>query len=149
MGEKNGLVLNTVKDTRILVVEDHSSVRTLLRVILEDEGYRVMEAEDGPAAVELAESAKPDLIILDLMMPALDGEHVIEELRERQATRHTPIIVVTAKEEAVERVGVAIGEENVLTKPFEEGQLLNRVGALVGAGKKPPPPTWKGEPRRS
>src|SRR5688500_4629468 len=98
---------------RVLVVEDHSSVRTLFRVLLEEQGYRVAEAEDGDTALEIAQTLLPDLILLDLMMPRLDGERVIEQMYENSSLRSTPVIVVSAKEEAMDRVMEAVGSENV------------------------------------
>ena len=135
-------------DKRILVVEDHSSVRTLFRVILESEGYRVSEAEDGDTALEMAESLRPHLILLDLMMPRLDGERVIQELQEKAELRSTPVIVVSAKEEAMDRVTEVIGQENVFGKPFDEEQVIGRVKELIGPGGKTSSSPWKGETRR-
>ena len=135
-------------DKRILVVEDHFSVRTLFRVILESEGYRVSEAEDGDTALEMAESLRPHLILLDLMMPRLDGERVIQELQEKSELRSTPIIVVSAKEEAMDRVTEVIGQENVFGKPFDEEQVVGRVKELIGPGATTSSSPWKGETRR-
>jgi len=135
-------------DKRILVVEDHSSVRTLFRVILESEGYRVSEAEDGDTALEMAESLRPDLILLDLMMPRLDGEKVIQELYEKPDLRSTPIIVVSAKEEAMDRVIEVVGQENAFGKPFDEEKVVNRVKELIGPGGTTSSSPWKGETRR-
>lgn len=135
-------------DKRVLIVEDHTSVRTLIRVILETEGYRVVEAGDGREAVESAENLKPELIVLDLMMPGMDGERVIEELREKPETKEIPILVVTAKEEAVGRVGEVLGRENVIQKPFEESQITQRVAEIIGPGQPPSTSPWKGPPRR-
>jgi CheY-like chemotaxis protein len=135
-------------DKRVLVVEDHASVRTLIRVILETDGYRVVEANDGREAVESAESLKPELIVLDLMMPGMDGEKVIEELRDKAETKEIPILVVTAKEEAVGRVGEVLGRENVIQKPFEESQITERVAEIIGPGQPSSTSPWKGPPRR-
>lgn len=135
-------------DKRVLVVEDHSSVRTLIRVILETEGYRVVEAEDGQEAVDTAESLHPELVVLDLMMPGMDGEKVISELKEKPETKDIPILVVTAKEEAVDRVGEVLGPENVIQKPFEESQIVDRVKEMIGAVQRPSTSPWKGPPRR-
>lgn len=131
---------------RVLVVEDHSSVRTLLRVTLEDEGYRVLEANGGFEAIEAAEEAKPDLIMLDLMMPELDGEKVIHEVRGRSDIAGIPIVVVTAREEGIDRVKDLVGEANVFMKPFEEQVLVGRVRDLIGPGEDKPTSPWKGQP---
>lgn len=130
------------------MVEDHSSVRTLLRVVLEDAGYRVMEATDGPEALEVAESASPNLILLDLMMPELDGERVIANLRAGGKTAEIPIVVVTAKEEAIGRMKDLLGEANVFGKPFDQEKLLDRISRLIGPGEPAPTSPWKGPTRR-
>ncbi|HLF69631.1 MAG TPA: response regulator, partial [Actinomycetota bacterium] len=89
-----------MKDLRVLLVDDYSSIRTLLRVVLEDEGYRTSEASNATEAIEAVLKTKPDLIILDLMMPQIDGRYVIEHLR--QSGNKTPIIVLTAKTEGLD-----------------------------------------------
>lgn len=133
-----------MSNPRILIVEDHTSVRTLLRVMFEAEGYRTIEADDGPAALEAAESVKPDLILLDLMMPELDGERVIARLSENPQLTGIPIIVVTAKQEAVDRMKDWLGDGNVFTKPFDQASLLARVEELIGPGSPLPSSPWKG-----
>lgn len=116
----------------ILLVEDDASVRELLKVLLEVEGYAIIEARDGLEGLEKAGGLKPDLMILDLMMPEVDGERVINQLRSQPATSHLPIIVVSGRYEALERCRDLIGTENVFAKPFEPVKLLDRVGSLVG-----------------
>lgn len=116
----------------ILLVEDDASVRELLKVLLEVEGYAIIEARDGLEGLEKAGGLKPDLMILDLMMPEIDGERVINQLRSQSATSHLPIIVVSGRYEALERCRDLIGTENVFAKPFEPVKLLDRVGSLVG-----------------
>ena len=139
----NGKV-TTMNEPRILVVDDYSSVRTLLRVLLEAEGYRIMEASDGTEALEVAASIRPDLIILDLMMPELDGEHVIAQLHEDESLKDLPVLVLTAKQEALARVREVVGSENVFSKPFDPPELLTRIEALVGKASKPSKSPWKG-----
>lgn len=136
-----------MKSKSILVVEDHSSVRALLRVILEGEGYRVVEAGDGLEALQVAQVRPPDLIMLDLMMPELDGERVVEEMRSKPGLADIPIVVVTAKEEGLDRVRELVGEQNVLMKPFEETELVGRVRDLIGAGARRSASPWKRPPR--
>jgi DNA-binding response OmpR family regulator len=133
---------------RVLIVEDHSSVRQLLRVVLETEGYRAVEAQDGPSAVETAESVKPDLVILDLMMPGLDGEWVLGQLKSKPEIANTPVVVVTAKAEAVPRMRELLGEGNVFPKPFDQTELLARISELVGPGEARSDSPWKGQTRR-
>lgn len=116
----------------ILLVEDDASVRELLKVLLEVEGYDIIEARDGLEGLEKAGEAKPDLMILDLMMPEIDGERVLSRLRSEPATRRMPVIVVSGRYEALERCRDMIGVENVFAKPFEPVKLLDRIGNLVG-----------------
>lgn len=135
-------------DKSVLVVEDHSSVRALLRVILEGEGYRVVEASDGHEALEVAEARTPDLIMLDLMMPEFDGERVIDELQKKPDLAGIPVVVVTAREEGLDRVREKIGRTNVFMKPFEQQELVDRVKELVGPGMKKSSSPWKRPSRR-
>lgn len=116
----------------ILLVEDDPSVRELLKVLLEVEGYEILEARDGLEGLEKASSLRPDLMIVDLMMPEVDGERVIARLRSDPGTRRMPVIVVSGRYEALERCRDMIGAENVFAKPFEPVKLLDRVGSLVG-----------------
>lgn len=116
----------------ILLVEDDASVRELLKVLLEVEGYEIIEARDGLEGLEKAGGMKPDLMILDLMMPEIDGERVLNQLRSQPATSELPVIVVSGRYEALERCRDLIGPENVFAKPFEPVKLLDRVGSLVG-----------------
>lgn len=116
----------------ILLVEDDASVRELLKVLLEVEGYDILEAKDGVEGLEKAGSASPDLMILDLMMPEIDGERVLARLRSEPATQRLPVIVLSGRYEALERCRELIGNENVFAKPFEPVKLLDRVGTLVG-----------------
>jgi DNA-binding response OmpR family regulator len=116
----------------ILLVEDDPSVRELLKVLLEVEGYDIVEARDGMEGLEKAGDLKPDLMILDLMMPEVDGERVILRLRSEPGLRRMPVIVVSGRYEALDRCRDLIGSENVFSKPFEPVKLLDRVGTLVG-----------------
>ncbi len=115
---------------RILIVEDEHAMRVVLRDILESEGYRAQTAADGAAGLELAVTEKPDLILLDVMMPKLDGYAVCAELR-RLAIR-TPVLMVTAKGQIPDRVtGLDSGADDYLVKPFSTEELLARVRALL------------------
>lgn len=136
--------LIAVKDKRILIVEDHSSVRALLRVMLEGEGYRCLEAGDGFEALEAARSQRPDLMLLDLMMPELDGEKVILQAQGSADISTIPILVVTAREEGIERITDAVGAANVFMKPFDESKLIGRVRELIGPGEGRSTSPWRG-----
>jgi DNA-binding response OmpR family regulator len=115
---------------RILIVEDEHAMRVALRDILDSEGYRVQTAPDGMAGLQLAVEEKPDLILLDVMMPKLDGYALCAELR-RLAIR-TPVLMVTAKGQVADRVtGLDSGADDYLIKPFSTEELLARVRALL------------------
>jgi DNA-binding response OmpR family regulator len=117
---------------KILVVDDHESVRDLLRLLLEGEGYQVIEAKDGAEALNYIDKDHPDLLILDLMMPEVDGEQVIKAMWRGQETVKTPVIVVSAKYEALDGLNELIGGINVFPKPFEPTKLLDRVREVCG-----------------
>ena len=113
---------------RVLVVEDEPENRLLLRVVLTSEGYEVAEAEDGPAALAAAREHRPDLILLDVMMPGMNGYAVLEALRADAATRSVPVIMLTALAQRgdVERAA-EMGVAGYVTKPFEPADLLHTM----------------------
>ncbi len=114
---------------RILVVEDDETLLDVLRYNLAKEGYDVVSAVDGVQALELARSERPDLIILDIMLPKLDGFEVCRILRKDMTT---PILMLTAKVEEVDKVlGLGIGADDYMTKPFSVRELLARVRAML------------------
>ena len=113
----------------VLVVEDDSNIAELLRLYLEKEGYRVITAADGNKGVELFRSVEPDLVLLDLMLPGLDGWGVCRAIRQ---TSQTPIIMLTAKGETVDKVaGLKMGADDYITKPFEMKELIARINAVL------------------
>jgi DNA-binding response OmpR family regulator len=113
----------------ILVVEDERELNTLVRRHLEDEGHHVLQAFDGPSAVQLAAQAHADLVILDWMLPGLDGLEVGRRLRRESIV---PILMLTARTEEVDRVlGLEVGADDYLTKPFSIRELLARVRAIL------------------
>lgn len=112
---------------KILVVDDEQPIAEILKFNLEKEGYQVICAFDGAAAVELAFSEDPDLILLDIMLPVKDGMDVCREVRTR---KDTPIIMLTAKDSEVDKVlGLELGADDYVTKPFGTRELLARVKA--------------------
>ena len=117
---------------RVLVVEDEEAVRELEKFILEQHGYEVMEARDGLEGLTKAEFRKPDLILLDLMMPDVSGGRMFDEMRRHPATKDIPIVVVTGKPDAHEMFDDAIGEDNVIMKPFEADALIGRIRFHIG-----------------
>ena len=111
---------------RILVVDDEPNIVEILRFNLQREGYEVSAAYDGPEGLEKARTERPDLILLDVMLPGMDGFHVCEELR--KTDRLTPIIMLTAREEERDRVmGMELGADDYVVKPFFVRELLARV----------------------
>lgn len=116
----------------VLIVEDEEAVRELEKFILESEGYDVMEARDGLEGLAKAEFRKPDLILLDLMMPDVSGGRMFDEMKEHPNTSGIPIIVVTGKPDAHEIFDDQIGNQDVVMKPFEAEALLERVRHHIG-----------------
>src|SRR6266550_1713986 len=110
---------------QILVVDDEPMVRNLLKRLLALEGYAVLEAEDGPAAIDLVRANKPDLVLLDVMLPSRDGLDVLSELRR---TTNVPVILVTARGDDADRVvGLKMGADDYVVKPFSGAALAGPV----------------------
>jgi DNA-binding response OmpR family regulator len=126
--------------TRVLVIDDEPPIRLLCRVNLEAEGMEVLEASDGPTGLEKARNDEPDVILLDVMMPGLDGWQVAEELIEGDRTGSIPIIFLTARAEARDRArGLDLGGIDYVTKPFnpvELAPLVRDLIARVGRGER-------------
>lgn len=117
---------------KVLLVEDNSSVRELIHVLLEGEGYEIIEAVDGVDGLKKAETTRPDLMILDLMMPDVDGETVLTEIERNPDLSDIPILVVSGRYEALDHLRETLGADNVFPKPFEPTKLMDRIGALIG-----------------
>lgn len=117
---------------RVLVVEDDPSVRGLLDILLSSEGYDVVTASDGSAALAEAGARPPALILLDLMMPDLDGARVIEQLGGDPALAAVPVVVVTGRSDAVPGLRATLGDDRVFDKPFAVDELLERVAQITG-----------------
>jgi two-component system alkaline phosphatase synthesis response regulator PhoP/two-component system response regulator ResD len=113
----------------ILVVDDEKNIVQLARLYLNNEGYRVESANDGKQALEKAKSLRPDLIVLDIMMPEMDGLTVCKEIRK---TSSVPVIILTARNDDVDKiVGLEIGADDYVTKPFNPRELVARVKAVL------------------
>ena len=113
---------------KILIVEDEANIRELLRLYLEREGYTVLEAENGVEGIKKWKSDKPDMLLLDVMMPVMDGWEVCREIR---AESDVPIIMLTAKGETADRVsGLVMGAEDYIVKPLEMPEVIARVRAV-------------------
>jgi DNA-binding response OmpR family regulator len=113
----------------ILVVDDEAAISEAVRARLSNEGFRVVLAADGPQALELAEAEQPDLVVLDLMLPGMDG---LEVCRRLQSRRWVPVLMLTARTEEADKVaGFAVGADDYLTKPFSLRELTVRVRAIL------------------
>jgi DNA-binding response OmpR family regulator len=120
---------HTENMANVLVVDDDPTVREVVASYLRDAGYEVSEAADGGAALELAEEVEPQLVVLDLMLPGIDGLEVCRRLR---ATSDVPVIMLTALGEEADRVlGLELGADDYVTKPFSPRELTLRVGSVL------------------
>ena len=117
---------------KILIVGDEDNIRMLLRFNLEKAGYEVLEADNGQKALELVKSNKLDLILLDLMLPVIDGLEVCKQIKAHPETAHLPIIMLTAKSDEIDKViGLELGADDYLSKPFSPRELLARIKAVL------------------
>ncbi len=117
---------------RVLIVDDHPSSRMTAVALLSMEGYEVLEADSGPVALESVITSNPDLILLDVMMPGMDGFEVCRRLKQDEQTRLTPVVFVTALDDRRARLkGIEAGGDDFLTKPFDQLELSARVKSLI------------------
>jgi len=117
---------------KVLIVDDEDNIRMLVRFNLEKAGYEVFEAEDGRKAIEMAINLAPDIIILDLMLPGIDGLEVCRNLKRNPRTAALPIIMLTAKSDEIDRViGLELGADDYMTKPFSQRELVARIKAVL------------------
>ena len=119
------------KQTQILIVDDDEEIRSFLGALLEDEGYRVESAEDGLVALEKLDRARPDLILLDIMMPRMDGYRFAEALRRRSLQPPIPFIVLSAN--LREQQAKSMGACSYIAKPFDLFDLLDKVNQCASA----------------
>ncbi len=118
--------------TQVLIIDDEAPIRLLCRVNLEAEGMEVIEAADGESAVDIARRERPDAILLDVMMPRLDGWEVAQQLVEGELTKEIPIIFLTARAEVRDRArGLNIGGIEYVTKPFNPLELAPLIETLL------------------
>ena len=116
----------------ILVVDDDAKIVRLVRTYLEREGFSVVTAADGPAALDAIETHEPALVVLDLMLPELDGRAVIRAVRRDEQAAHTPIIVLSARSSTIDRIaGLEDGADDYLPKPFSPAELVLRVKSIL------------------
>jgi two-component system phosphate regulon response regulator PhoB len=117
---------------RILVVDDEPDITALVAYHLAKAGYRVSTAANGPDALKAAREERPDIVILDVMLPGVSGYDVLAELRRREETREVGVILLTARREEPDRIrGLSLGADDYLTKPFSPAELALRVNALL------------------
>jgi two-component system alkaline phosphatase synthesis response regulator PhoP len=132
-----------IKET-ILIVEDEKDIVKMLDYNLKKEGYRVITASDGEDALDLAKLRQPDLILLDLMLPGLDGLEVCKELKNERKTRPIPVIMLTAKAQESDKViGLELGADDYVAKPFSPRELIARIKAVLRRGKEKLPEVIK------
>lgn len=135
-----------MNDKKILIVDDEKPIVDILKFNLEKEGFQTVSAYDGEEAINLALSIKPDLILLDLMLPKVDGLNVCKELRKSLIC---PIIMLTAKEEVVDKIiGLELGADDYMTKPFSVREVIARVKANLRKHTLPEEKNEKNEKSR-
>lgn len=121
-----------IDEKRILVVDDEADILNLLKYNLEKAGFTVLLAKDGPEAIESAVRNRPNLILLDIMLPDMEGTEVLKRLKGAEETRAIPVIMLTAKGEEVDKiVGFELGAEDYITKPFSPRELVLRARAVL------------------
>ena len=119
-------------ESKVLIVDDEIHIQELIKFNLEKNGYRVICASDGIEAVKMAKEEHPQLILLDLMLPGMDGYDVCKEIRKDSTLSNTPIIMITAKGEEFDKIlGLELGADDYLTKPFSVRELLARAKAVL------------------
>ena len=124
---------------RVLVVDDEPDITGLVSYHLAKAGYRVMTVADGREALQLARDQRPDLVVLDLMLPVVSGYDVLAELRRREETRDVGVILLTARKEEADRIkGLSLGADDYLAKPFSPQELVLRVRAVLRRLAAPP-----------
>ncbi len=133
--------------TRVLVVDDDPAIRQVIVFALSDEGFEVNEARDGRAALEAVDRQHPDIILLDMRMPGMDGWEFVKRYRERGQPQ-APIIVLTAAQDVAQR-GADVNAAGYLSKPFDLDTLLEKVAALAGKIGVDQPEQAAGDPRRA
>jgi diguanylate cyclase (GGDEF)-like protein len=116
------------KGNKVLIIDDNKLIRQLATTLLSKKNYNVLTAENGEQGIELAQSFKPEVILLDVMMPEVDGYEVCKRLKSNDKTKNIPIIMVTSMTESIDKIkGLELGAADYVTKPFDHGELQARV----------------------
>ncbi len=124
--------------TKILIVEDEKDIRDLVQLHLEKAGFQTLLAKDGREAFQKVKESKPDLVVLDLMLPEMDGKEFAKLLKAREETKAIPIVMLTAKSEEVDRiVGFELGADDYIPKPFSPRELVLRIQAVLKRAREP------------
>ena len=120
--------------SKILIVDDSPTETHVLSTILESNGYQTVTAESGEAGVEVAKKELPDLVLMDVVMPGLNGFQATRQLKKEPTTAHIPVVIVTTKDQETDKIwGMRQGAKDYLTKPVEEGNLINTIQAILGS----------------
>jgi len=130
--------MTEITKKQILCVDDENEMIDLIRLILTRRGFEVIGAVNGASALEIIHEIKPDLILLDLMMPEMDGWEVYQQLKSDESTQNIPVIVVTAKAQSIDRVlGLHIAKvDDYITKPFSPQKLLDSIESILDRKSK-------------
>ncbi len=122
---------------KILIVDDELNIRELIKFNVEKSGYKVLETDNGQTAVSMAKAEQPDLVVLDLMLPGMDGLEVCRIIKNSRETAAIPIIMLTAKNEEIDKIiGLELGADDYLTKPFSPRELVARIKAVLRRSQK-------------
>lgn len=132
-------MLGAMAKTTILIIEDEKNIRELIKYNLQDDGYLVSEEVSGDSGLRRIQQDFPDLVLLDLMLPGMDGLSVCKAVKQNQKTASIPVIMLTAKGEEIDKVlGLEIGADDYITKPFSPRELLARIKAVLRRGREAP-----------
>lgn len=132
-------MLIAMAKTTVLIIEDEKNIRELIKYNLQDDGYLVSEEMSGDSGLRRIQQDLPDLVLLDLMLPGMDGLSVCKAVKQNPKTASVPVIMLTAKGEEIDKVlGLEIGADDYITKPFSPRELLARVKAVLRRGREAP-----------
>ena len=119
--------------SKILIVDDSPTETHVLSTMLESNGYQIVTAESGEAGVEVAKKEMPDLVLMDVVMPGLNGFQATRQLKKEPTTAHIPVVIVTTKDQETDKIwGMRQGAKDYLTKPVDEKNLINTIQAILG-----------------